>query len=189
MQFALDQGHLEDGASLSFGAGRKLGVVEQALLWTLLQENPQCPSRVLLDKVAQRQIPIVVSLRHLNRWRVRWQLNRLQGRPRPASCGLPVPCEAEVVQVTSRLVFVGVHLFAHWLDQQDACGPVVSQLQQAIEAHKRPHLGDDFALLHHREQTLRRRFQALFFAPLCGIEKLTAFDTHEQPVPPLLGRG
>jgi len=43
--------------------------------------------------------------------------------------------------------------------------------------------------LHHREQTLRRRFQALFFAPLVGIETLTAFDTHEHPLQTLLGRG
>ena len=35
----------------------------------------------------------------------------------------------------------------------------------------------------------RRRFQALFFAPLFGIEQLTAFDTHEHPLPTLLGRG
>jgi len=53
-QGALNQGTLDEGASPSFCAGRKLGVGEQALLWTLLQENPQCPSRVLLDKVAQR---------------------------------------------------------------------------------------------------------------------------------------
>jgi hypothetical protein len=84
---------------------------------------------------------------------------------------------------------VGVHLFAHWLDQHDAFAPVVIQLQQAIEAHKRAHLDDDFALLHHREQTLRRRFQALFYAPLLEIETLTAFDTHEHPLPTLLGRG
>ena len=43
--------------------------------------------------------------------------------------------------------------------------------------------------MHHREQTLRRRFQTLFFAPLLGIETLTAFDTHEHPLPTLLGRG
>jgi len=43
--------------------------------------------------------------------------------------------------------------------------------------------------LHHREQTLRRRLQALFFAPLWGIEQLTAFDTHEHPLPTLLGQG
>jgi hypothetical protein len=84
---------------------------------------------------------------------------------------------------------VGVHLFAHWLDQHDAFGPVVLQLKQAIEAHKRAQPDDDFALVHHREQTLRRRFQALFFAPLFGIEQLTAFDTHEHPLPTLLGRG
>jgi len=54
MQFALNQRNLDEGSSPSFCAGRKLGVLEQALLWTLLQENPQCPSRVLLDKVAQR---------------------------------------------------------------------------------------------------------------------------------------
>src|SRR5205823_10986162 len=51
------------------------------------------------------------------------------------------------------------------------------------------HPGDDFALLHHRAQTLRRRFQALFFAPLVGIDRLTAFDTYEHPLGTLLGRG
>jgi hypothetical protein len=84
---------------------------------------------------------------------------------------------------------VGVHLFAHWLDQQEGFTPVVARLQQAIQVYKQTHPDDDFALLHHREQTLRRRFQALFFAPLLGIEKLTAFDTHEHPLPTLLGQG
>jgi hypothetical protein len=84
---------------------------------------------------------------------------------------------------------VGVHLFAHWLDQHEALSPVVAQLTQAVEAHKRAYPDDDFALLHHREQTLLRRFQALFFAPLVGIDRLTAFDTHEHPLGTLLGRG
>jgi hypothetical protein len=48
---------------------------------------------------------------------------------------------------------------------------------------------DDFPLLHHREQTLRRRFQALFFAPRLGIETLTAFDTREHPLLTLIGQG
>ena len=39
------------------------------------------------------------------------------------------------------------------------------------------------------EQTLMRRFQALFFAPLLGIDRLTRFDTHEHPLPTLLGGG
>jgi hypothetical protein len=189
MQFALSQRHLDEGSSPSFCAGRKLGAVEQALLWTLLHEDPACPSRVLLDKVATLQSPIAVSIRHLNRWRAQWQRNRPKGRPRHVPCRQPVALGAEVVQVTPRLSFVGVHLFAHWLDQHEVFGPVVVQLTQAIEAHQRAHPDEDFALLHHREQTLRRRFQALFFAPLLGIEHLTAFDTHEHPLPTLLGRG
>jgi hypothetical protein len=88
-----------------------------------------------------------------------------------------------------RLSFVGVHLLAHGLDQRGAFGPVVAQLMQAIEAHTQTHPDDDFALVHHREQTLMRRFQALFFAPLLGIERLSDFDTHEHPLPTLLGRG
>jgi hypothetical protein len=88
-----------------------------------------------------------------------------------------------------RLSFVGVHLFAHWLDHHETFGPVVAQLTQAVEAQKQAHPGDDFALLHHRESTLLRRLQALFFAPLCGIDRLTAFDTHEHPLATLLGRG
>jgi hypothetical protein len=47
-----------------------------------------------------------------------------------------------------------VHVFAHWLDQRHAFDPVVAQLTQAVEAYKQTHPGDDFALLHHREQTL-----------------------------------
>jgi hypothetical protein len=66
---------------------------------------------------------------------------------------------------------------------------VVARLQQAIQVYKQTHPNEDFALLHHRERTLCRRFQALFFAPLLGIEKLTAFDTHEHPLPTLLGQG
>jgi hypothetical protein len=88
-----------------------------------------------------------------------------------------------------RLSFVGVHLFAHWLDQGEAFGPVVAQLMQAIEVHTQTHPDDDFALAHHREQTLMRRLQALFFAPVLGSERLSDFDTHEHPLPTRLGRG
>jgi hypothetical protein len=82
-----------------------------------------------------------------------------------------------------------VHLFAHWLDQQHAFGPVVAQRRQAVESHKQTHPGDDFALLHHRETTLLRCLQALFFAPLLGIDRLSEFDTREHPLQTLLGRG
>ena len=82
--------------------GRKIGAVEMALVWNLLHEDPACPSRVLLDKSAQRQVPIAVSVRHLNRLRVRWHLNRRKGRPRQAARSTPVASDRAVVQVTPR---------------------------------------------------------------------------------------
>ena len=148
--------------------------LSKALLWHLLHEDPECPSRVLLDKVAQRQGPLAGERAPSQSVAGAMAAQSAQGPPSPSATSRPpVASGAAVVQVTPRLSFVGVHLFAHWLDQQDAFGPVVAQLTQAVEAYKRAHPGDDFALLHHREQTLLRRFQALFFAPLLGIDRLT----------------
>ena len=92
------------------------------------------------------------------------------------------------VSVTPRLSFVGGHVLAHGLDQPHAFAPVVAQLTQAVQASKQTHPGDDFAVVPHREQTLLRRFQALLFAPLWGIDCLSAFDTHEHPLQTWLGR-
>jgi hypothetical protein len=49
MQLTQSQDILAEEPSPVFYAGRKLSEVEQALLWSVLQEDPQCPSRVLLD--------------------------------------------------------------------------------------------------------------------------------------------
>src|SRR6266850_2842005 len=90
MPLTHSQRTLDDDLRPDFYAGRKLGEVEQALLWSLLQEEPECPSRVLLDKVAQRQLAIAVNLRHVNRWRAARGLNRAKGRPRRAYGYRPV---------------------------------------------------------------------------------------------------
>jgi len=187
MPLALSQHKLAEDSRPPLSGGTKIGAMEKALLWTLLQEDPACPSRVRLDKVAQTPAPLPVSIRHLNRVRATWQLNRRKGRPRHAACS--AAAGGALVRITPHLSCVGVHLFAHWLDQQDAFSPVVARLQQAIEAQKRAPPADDFALVHHHDQTLRRRFAALFCAPLFGSERLTAFDTHEHPLQTLRGRG
>jgi hypothetical protein len=171
-----------------FCATRKLDEVQKALLWQLLNEEPRCPSRALLQKAAQQQVLITVSIRHLNRIRVRWGCNRGKGRPCHAEGDRPMAVAAEVVGVRPRLSFVGVHLFAHWLEQQHTFAPVVAGLRQASETYKETHGGEDFALLHHKEQTLLSRFQALFFAPLLGIKRLSEFDTREHPLETLVGR-
>src|SRR2546428_8003591 len=51
------------------------------------------------------------------------------------------------------------------------------------------HPDDDFALLHHRKSTLLHGFQALFYAPLLGIDRLSEFDTREHPLQTLIGHG
>lgn len=189
MQLPLQQRTLYEESSPSFCAGRKLGDVEQALLWSLLQKEPQCPSRVLLEKAGEQHLEIAVSIRHINRWRAVWGLNRLKGRPGQADGYQPVRPGAELVRVTPHMSFFGVHVFARWLDHQDAFAPVVTQLMQAIEAHKQRHPEDAFALLHHRESTLLQRFEALFFAPLLGIERLSEFASREHPLQTLIGHG
>jgi hypothetical protein len=93
-----------------------------------------------------------------------------------------------LVCVTPRLSFVGVHLFARWLDHQDALEPVVMGLKEAISAYQSTHPEEDFALLHHRDVTLRHRFEALLLAPLLGIERLISFDTQEHPMATLIGQ-
>src|SRR2546425_10661707 len=137
MPRALSQSNPHGGSSPSFCSGRKRSDLEQALLWSLRQEDPQCPSRLLLDEAARRQRPMAVSLRQLNRWRVQWQLNRRQGRPRQTPySGSPVS-GAAVVRVRPRLSFVGVHLFAHWLGHPGSFDPVVAQLTQAVETDRK----------------------------------------------------
>jgi hypothetical protein len=80
-----------------------------------------------------------------------------------------------------------VHLLSGWIDQQHALEPVMAGLQEAISAYQRTHPDDDFALLHHRDTTLRDRFEALLLAPLVGIERLSEFATQEHPMATLIG--
>ncbi len=175
--------------SAAFYAGRKLGEMDKRWLWNRLQENAECPSRVLCEEFSQRHPPLAISPRHLNRLRVQWGLNRPKGRPRKARNGRGENEGGELIQFAPQLSFVGVHLLAHWLEQEQGFEPVIERLEQAIEGHRQAHPDDDFALLHHRRATLLRRFQALFFAPLFGIERLTEFDTREHPLASLIGRG
>jgi hypothetical protein len=188
MSAALSQPTVAAPSSPSFFEGRKFSEVEQAVLWTLLQQDPKCTSRQLLAKAAAHQIWLRVSLRHLNRWRAQWQRSRGKGRPGGGSAGVARHTSSKVVGVTPPLSFVGVHLFARWLDQQEALEPVLAGLKAAISAYQGTHPDDDFALLHHRDDTLRHRFEALLLAPLLGLERLSAFDTQEHPMETLIGQ-
>ena len=136
MPVALTQPKLNSPSSPSLCAGRKLDDVDKAFLVNLLHEDTQCPSRLLLDKVAQSHVPLNISVRHLNRLRRGWELGRPKGRPRYTPCHRPTAASAEIVRVQPRLLDVGVHLFAHWLDQQGAFDPIVARLTQATHAYQ-----------------------------------------------------
>jgi hypothetical protein len=144
---------------------------------------------MLLDKITQSQASIEVSRRQVNRWRATWQRHRPKGRPRGSRSRPRGLADAAVIHMTPQLAWVGVHVLSHWLDQLGLFDSIVPQLQQAAQTYRQTHPDDDFALLHHRESTLKRRLQALLLAPLVGIETLTAFDTREHPLPTLMGQG
>lgn len=74
-----------DDASPAFCAGRKVTELHKALLWQLLNDDPTCPSRMVLHTIAETQGQIAVTLRHINRVRKTWGLNRGKGRPRRAT--------------------------------------------------------------------------------------------------------
>ena len=146
MHLAPSKPNLNEGSSPPHSAGRKLGRVEKSLLWTWLHENPQCPSRMILDNAAQAQVPMPVSVRHLNRLRARWGLNRRPGRPRQDHASLPVVSGQDRMPQPLHLSFVGVHLFALWLEHHHALDLVVRGLQQAIRVYQQAHSDEDFAL-------------------------------------------
>jgi len=189
MQLTPVQCQRDADASPAFGAGRKLSDVAQALWWTFLQEEPQGPSRALLDEAARRHRRLAVSLRHVHRWRASRGRKRHPGRPRQAAGQQPVPSGAAGVHGTPPLSCVGGHVLARGLAQHEACGAVVARLTQAIEAPTQRHPGAAFALVPHRESTLRRRFAALCLAPVVGIERLRACDSRAHGLESLRGRG
>ena len=63
MPVALAQPTLNFPSSPSLYAGRKLDEIDKALLLHLLHANPQCPSRLLLDTVAQSHAPLDIGVR------------------------------------------------------------------------------------------------------------------------------
>jgi len=188
MQIALRQPTPAWPSSPSFFDGRKFSEIEQVMLWSLLQQTPGCTSRDLLAKATEHQICPRVTLRQINRWRAKWQRSRGKGRPPGSQAGRVSAGTHAVVCVNPRLSFVGVPLFARWLDQQNVLEPVVAGLKEAVREYQQTHPGEDFDLLHHRDATLKRRFEALLLAPRLGIERLSAFDTQEHPLETLIGK-
>ena len=78
----IPQSNPDDAPGPDLCAGRKVTETHKALLWKLLNDDPTCPSRLVLHTIAETPEQIAVTLRHINRLRKAWGLNRGKGRPR-----------------------------------------------------------------------------------------------------------
>jgi hypothetical protein len=80
----------DDAPGPDLCAGRKVTETHKALLWKLLNDDPTCPSRLVLHAIAETPEQIAVSLRHINRLRggvpdldVRMSISRMCSRLQP----------------------------------------------------------------------------------------------------------
>jgi len=173
----------------AFSDGKKITSIQQAHLWSMLTEEPACPTRRVLEKIADNDTALVISVRHVNRLRRQWKLSRGKGRPRGTQTAKSCGSQGALIHLKPQVSFIGIELFAAWMEEQDGFGEVVKLLQQRIQCYVSEHAQADFALLHHKEDTLLHRFQALFYAPLFGIGKLTDYDVIEHALERLIGSG
>src|SRR5207302_4865004 len=125
----IPQSHPRNAPSPNWCAGRKVTEAHKTWLWKVLNDDPTCPSRLVLHTIAETQEPIVVTLRHINRLRKAWGLNRGKGRPRRVVCQKKAEPLGQLVRVTPSLAFVGVHVFAAWLQQHERMSMVMPALQ------------------------------------------------------------
>ncbi len=173
-----------------FSDGTKITATQKVHLWAVISEEPASPTRRVLEKMAEKAVPLSISVRHVNRLRTQWNRRCLKGRPRGVKSGSASEfgSPGALVKLSPHVSFVGIHLFAAWVDGQEMLVQVVTLLQQGIQAYAHGHPDADFPLLHHQEATLLQRFQALLYGPLFGIGKLTEFDVKEHPLDTLIGR-
>ena len=175
-------------SSPEFSCGWKLDEGQQAIFWKLCQQSPDSPSKALLESAEARQYQIDITPRHANRLRKQWGLSRHRGRPSHNDCVQTEKQQGELVKFNPNLSNVGLQLFHIWMEQWSTFTELTEALQQAIKKYKEENPKETFDLLSHYPETLLRRFQALFYAPLFGIEKLTQYDVKEHSLPDLLGR-
>jgi hypothetical protein len=59
----IPQSHPSNAPSPNWCAGRKVTEAHKAWLWKVLNDDPTCPSRLVLHTIAETQEPIAVTLR------------------------------------------------------------------------------------------------------------------------------
>ena len=131
----IPQSNPDDAPGPDLCAGRKVTETHKALLWKLLNDDPTCPSRLVLHTIAETPEQIAVTLRHINRLRKAWGLNRGKGRPRQSGLSKKKVSRRGLVHVTPSLSFVGVHVFAVWWQQHGGIERRSLPLAAASDSH------------------------------------------------------
>lgn len=168
-------------------SGYKLIGVQKDLLWNMLQDDPGISSLELLQRFEAISGRISITIRHLNRLRLSWGLSGRQGR-RIGSKKVASHASGEVVCVEFNLLYIGIHLFADWMEGEGRFVGVIEGLLHCVEIYTQAHPEESFPLLNHRIFTIEQRFKALFYAPLFGVKKLSELDVKEHPLQTLIGQ-
>jgi hypothetical protein len=170
-----------------FKKGRKISKKQQYILWEYASRHPECTSSAILQIIKAEHENFNITIRHVNRLRQEWRINRKKGRP----CGrrlLNAP-GGELVKLMPNLPFVGVCILDAFVEQSGIIEQVVTAIQTKIADYKEEHPEESFPLLYHKKQTITMRFKALFYAAFFGIGKLTEYDVKEHGLEALIGRG
>jgi len=168
-----------DQSSTIFVDGRKISADQKIKIWAFLQEDPECPTRSLIEQLNIIEVSIEISIRQVNRYREEWGFNGKPGRPKKDDLVENESHNQEIILYKPHIDSIGVKIFDEWLEQQNMFSKIIELMREAIGDYKDNHPLENFPLLHHTEQTLTCRFKALFYAPLFGIGKLTEFDIKE----------
>ena len=169
-----------------FHNGYKLSFKIQAELWQILQLDLEAPTRALQSLLFSNTEQASVTVRQLNRVRKKWGVSRKRGRPFSKTASGHKP--AEVIQFKPIVPAIGLQIFSIWLESQPLWETIAGKLSEQISSYRQAHPEADFPLLHHSNETLIKRFKALFFAPLLGIKRLIEYDRRQHVLKSIIGR-
>ena len=82
-----------------------------------------------------------------------------------------------------------MHIFSHWIEEKLVIDYMVDLVVARIGEYREQFPDANFPLLLHSRVTIKKRLQAMFFAPLLKINKLVEFDRFETPLNTMIGQG
>ena len=170
-----------------FQSGYRVSESNKLEVWQLLQLDSKITTRDLQSKLPIENAIRSISIRHCNRIRSEWGLNHSSGRPSKSS--KPLENTAELISLDPNISSVGVHLFSHWLTDQEVLNDVVDRIEIAANQYQEAHPDHIFPLLEHRRVTLHNRFLALLFAPLFQIKRIVEYDRKKHALKTVIGHG